>query len=157
VLGRSGLMVSASVCGVRGHLGSNITADSCSLGHGLRLTGAYGQLSLVSLHQLRLGKGCHLCRVAGNTVWSNMASEFLSRRGRLLTKDEYLPGYFQNFNNSFLGQTCVIYLFPKFPENTHTCPSFRVILLADKQTRKPAGGENITSVKLWRGNLPSGN
>jgi len=46
-----------------------------------------GQLSLASLrcrlieYQLRLGQGpeCHLCRVAGNTVWSHMACEFPQR------------------------------------------------------------------------------
>jgi len=58
------MVVSASACGVRGHPGSNITAECgqfnscvyrdgytaiCSLGHGLRLTGANGQLSLASL------------------------------------------------------------------------------------------------------------
>ena len=49
-----------------------------------RWAGTLGQLSLASLrgrlieYQLRLkqGRECHLCRVAGNTVWSHVACEF---------------------------------------------------------------------------------
>jgi len=51
----------------------------------------HSQLSLASLrgrlieYQLWLGyrRKCHLCRVAGNTVWSYMACEFPYRWGRL--------------------------------------------------------------------------
>ena len=66
------------------------------------VTSQLGQLSLASLrgrlieYQLRLGKGrkCHLCRVAGNTVWSHVACEFPQRCGNLAncyTLVTYLP------------------------------------------------------------------
>ena len=66
------------------------------------VTSQLGQLNLASLrgrlikYQLRLewGRECHLCRVAGNTVWSHVACEFPQRCGNLAncyTLVTYLP------------------------------------------------------------------
>ena len=63
------------------------------------VTSQIGQLSLACLrgrlieYRLWLGKGreCHLCRVAGNTVWSHMACEFPQWWGILWTAIVCLP------------------------------------------------------------------